>query len=90
MTPVPPPVTMCAAPPQPIPDAGHLLALVADALNQCERHGLIVDLEHGAVMSTKGYVLPGGDSRLGSRWVVRRRLEPEGDEAINDNRATCP
>jgi hypothetical protein len=71
-------------------DPAHLLSVVADALNACERHGLVVDLEHGAVMSVRGYVLPVGDARLGHRWAVRQRLEPEGDEALNDKRATRP
>jgi hypothetical protein len=56
-------------------DPDRLLGAVADALNQCERHGLAVDLEHGAALTTRGYVLPVGDSRLGSRWAVRSRLE---------------
>ena len=60
-------------------DAARLLAAVADALNQCERHGLAVDLEHGAMLTAQGYVLPVGDSRLGSRWAVRSRLET-GDQ----------
>jgi len=60
-------------------DASRLLAAVADALNQCEHHGLAVDLEHGAALTTQGYVLPVGDSRLGSRWAVRQKLEPAED-----------
>ncbi len=60
----------------PASDPGRLLASVADALNACERYGLIVDLEHGAALTSRGYVLPVGDSRLGSRWAVRERLEP--------------
>ncbi len=59
----------------PASDPSRLLAAVADALNQCERHGLVVDLEHGAALTTRGYVLPVGDCRLGSRWAVRSRLE---------------
>jgi hypothetical protein len=58
-------------------DPARLLAAVADALNQCERHGLAVDLEHGAALTVRGYVLPVGDARLGSRWAVRSRLETE-------------
>ena len=54
-----------------------LLTAVADALNTCERHGLIVDLERDGAITSKGYVLPVGDSRLGSRWVVRTRLEAD-------------
>ena len=56
-------------------DPARLLEAVADALNACERNGLAVDLEHGAALTTRGYVLPVGDSRLGSRWAVRQRLE---------------
>jgi hypothetical protein len=61
-------------------DPSRLLAAVADALNQCERHGLVVDLEHGAALTTQGYVLPVGDCRLGSRWAVRSRLEAEDQQ----------
>ena len=53
-----------------------------------DRHGvaLAVDLEHGAALTSRGYVLPVGDARLGSRWAVRTRLEAaEDDEAVNDN-----
>lgn len=71
-------------------DPAHLLAVIADALNQCERHGIVVDLEHGAVMTSRGYVLPAGESRLGHRWAIRQRLEPDGDEATNDKRAPRP
>ena len=65
-------------------DPARLLAAVAEALNACERHGLAVDLEHGAVLSTRGYVLPVGDSRLGSRWAVRSRLEVGDEEDRRD------
>ena len=61
-------------------DPARLLAAVADALNQCERHGLAVDLEHGAALTTRGYVLPVGGCRLGSRWAVRSRLETEDQQ----------
>ncbi len=57
-------------------DPARLLASVADALNACERHGLVVDLEHGAALTSRGYVLPVGDARLGSRWAVRQKMEP--------------
>ena len=57
-------------------EPSRLLAAVAEALNACERHGLAVDLEHGAALTARGYVLPVGDSRLGSRWAVREKLEP--------------
>ena len=56
-------------------DPARLLAAVAEALNACERNGLAVDLEHGAALTVRGYVLPVGDPRLGSRWAVRQRLE---------------
>lgn len=59
----------------PASDHGRLLSAVADALNACERHGLVVDLEHGAALTSRGYILPVGDGRLGSRWAVRTRLE---------------
>jgi hypothetical protein len=58
-------------------DAGRLLGAVAAALNALERAGVAVDLNHGAVLTTYGYVLPAGDARLGSRWAVRTRIEPE-------------
>jgi hypothetical protein len=64
-----------------------LLAAVADALNDCERVGLIVDLAGGAVMTSRGYVMAIGDDRLGSRWQPRTRLwtplqppDPSSDE----------
>lgn len=63
-------------------DPAALLAAVADALNACERHGLAVDLEHGAALTTRGYVLPVGDARLGSRWAVRERL-PAGEPCMD-------
>ena len=58
-------------------DPARLLAAVADALNRCERSGLIIDLEHGGVLTSRGYVLPVGDERLGMRWQVRTRLPAE-------------
>ena len=58
-------------------DHHRLLAAVADALNACERNGLIIDLEKDGAISSRGYVLPVGDGRLGHRWAVRTRLEPE-------------
>jgi hypothetical protein len=63
-------------------DPSRLLAAVADALNACERHGLAVDLDHGAALTSLGYVLPVGDARLGSRWAVRTRLPP-GEPCMN-------
>jgi len=61
-------------------DPHRLLSSVADALNACERAGIIVDLDHGALESRAGYVLPVGDPRLGSRWAVRMRAPSGGDE----------
>lgn len=60
-------------------DAGALLAAVADALNACERSGILASLTEGAVTTRCGYVLAVGDSRLGSRWAVRMRIEPGGE-----------
>ena len=74
-------------------DPSRLLAAVADALNRCERHGLVVDLERDGVITSQGYILPVGDARLGTRWAVRARLPaPElcvdtgGDLAAEDVR----
>ena len=58
------------------PDAAPLLSAVADALNACERAGIALDLFHGAVLTTYGYVFPAGDARLGYRWAVRTRIDP--------------
>ena len=55
-------------------DPQRLLSAVADALNQCERHGLIMDAERGAINCRSGHVIPVGDSRLGNRWAARMRL----------------
>ena len=57
-----------------MPDAARLLASVADALNALENAGITVDLAAGAVMTPRGYVMPLGDERLGSRWQARTRL----------------
>ena len=65
----------------PPPDAARLLAAVAGALNACERAGIGVRLEHDAVITGRGYVLPFGDGRLASRWAVRPRLDPESPAA---------
>ena len=65
-------------------DPAVLLGAVAEALNTCERHGLIVDLERGAVMTSRGYVMPVGDCRLGSRWAVRARTPVPADESSSD------
>lgn len=58
-------------------DAGRLLSAVADALNACERAGITVDVPAGAVLTSHGYVMPVGDTRLGSRWAARTRLAAE-------------
>ena len=60
-----------------------LLCSVADSLNALERAGIIVDLEHGAVMTRYGYILPAGDGRLGSRWQVRKRRWPAEPPAVD-------
>jgi hypothetical protein len=57
-------------------DPARLLSSVADALNECERAGIIVDLDHGGLSCRYGYVLPNGDPRLGSRWAARAKKEP--------------
>jgi hypothetical protein len=61
-------------------DAAPLLAAVADALNACERSGILVSLTEGAVTTRCGYVLAVGDARLGSRWAVRMRIEHGGED----------
>jgi hypothetical protein len=60
-------------------DAAALLAAVSDALNACERSGVLVSLTEGAVATSCGYVLAVGDPRLGSRWAVRMRIEHGGE-----------
>jgi hypothetical protein len=62
------------------PDIAALLSAVSEALNALERAGIAVDLDHGAVLTACGYVLPVGDARLGSRWAVRMRTGPEGSD----------
>jgi hypothetical protein len=59
-------------------DPGRLLGQVADALNACERAGLVVQLAHGTVVTGHGYVLPVGDPRLGARWQARTLLPAPG------------
>ena len=61
------------------PDAAALLASVADALNACERSGILVSLTEGAVTTRCGYVLAVGDPRLGGRWAARMRMEHGGE-----------
>ena len=60
-------------------DPARLLSAVAEALNALERAGVVCDVDHDAVSTRYGYVLPVGDGRLGSRWAVRQRLEPAGE-----------
>ena len=56
-----------------------LLGQVADALNACERAGLVIRLAHGTVVTGHGYVLAVGDPRLGARWQARTRMpHPDG------------
>ena len=72
----------------PATDPQRLLSLVADALNACERAGMVVDASNGALACRYAYILPVGDSRLGSRWAVRMRLPadyiPEEDGRDED------
>ena len=69
-------------------DTTRLLSAVADALNDCERAGITVDLAAGAVMTPRGYVKAIGDGRLGNRWQARTRLwtplSPEDDGSDDD------
>jgi len=61
-------------------DPARLLGEVADALNACERAGIMVRLAHGTVVTGHGYVLAVGDPRLGARWQARTRLPPPGSD----------
>ena len=69
-------------------DAARLLSAAADALNALENAGITVDLAAGAVMTPRGYVMPLGDARLGSKWQARTRLwtplSPEDDSSDDD------
>jgi hypothetical protein len=67
-------------------DPSRLLGAVADALNALERSGIAVELEHGAVLTTYGYVLAAGDPRLGMRWATRTRTEPQARQEITEIR----
>lgn len=49
------------------PEAAHLLSLLADALNACERAGLKPKLRHGPMVETKGGVVV----RTDAGWVPR-------------------
>ena len=57
--------------------ARDLLTVLADALNACEKTGLLVYLADGAAITNEGYVLPVGGagemSMIGERWVARTR-----------------
>ncbi len=66
------------------PGPSRLLGAVADALNALERSGIAVELEHGAVLTTYGYVLAAGDPRLGMRWSPRTRIEREARQEITE------
>ncbi len=61
-------------------DPARLLAAVADSLNALERAGIATEVDHWAVSTRYGYVIPVGDPRLGSRWAYRARVPAEGDE----------
>jgi hypothetical protein len=56
-------------------DPAALLSCVADALNALERAGIICDVDHDAVSTRFGFVIPVGDPRLGHRWAVRTKTE---------------
>jgi hypothetical protein len=65
----------------PRPEAAHLLSVLADALNACERGGLKVRLRHGGVMETKG----GFVMRSDAEWVPRTRAYTEFGEQEGDD-----
>lgn len=67
-----------------LPEPLQALIKVADALNAAERAGLTVDLAHGAVTTSAGFVLPVGDGRLGCRWAARPQLPAEPGRAALD------
>jgi broad specificity phosphatase PhoE len=56
------------------PAPAELLQRVADTLNDCEQHGHLVQVAHGAIITTTGYVLAYGPE--GQRWTVRERTPP--------------
>jgi hypothetical protein len=60
--------------------AARLLSAIAEALNALERAGITADVDHDAVSTRFGYVLPVGDGRLGSRWAVRPKLDSGGPD----------
>ena len=60
--------------------AAGLLSAVADALNACEKAGILVQLAHGATITDQGYVIAPFDEdpgHLGQRWVARTRMLTE-------------
>jgi hypothetical protein len=61
-------------------DPARLLSAVADALNALERAGIAAEVDHWAVSTRYGHVIPVGDPRIGSRWAVRPRVPAEGGE----------
>lgn len=61
------------------PDPAALLGSVADALNACEKAGIVVKLKHGAVMTRNGYVLPVGDGKWGARTRAYSPFGVPGD-----------
>jgi hypothetical protein len=69
--------------------APRLLTAVADALNACDKAGILVQLAHGAAITNEGYVLAVGDGNvpmMGNRWVARTRaLTPFSDQADDDD-----
>jgi len=61
-------------------EAALLLSAVADALNACEKAGILVQLAHGATITDQGYVLAPFDEdpgHVGQRWVARTRMLTE-------------
>jgi hypothetical protein len=61
-------------------DPARLLSAVADALNALERAGITAEVDHWAVSTRYGHVIPVGDPRLGNRWAYRARVPAERDE----------
>ena len=68
----------------PATDPARLLAAVADALNALERAGIVTEVDHCAVSTRYGYVIPVGDPRLGSRWAYRARIPAEFSAQAGD------
>ena len=61
-------------------DPSRLLSAVADALHALERAGITAEVDHWAVSTRYGHVIPVGDPRLGNRWAYRARVPAEGDD----------